>query len=151
MDKATKFKFFNKKTLQVIGILLVFLCAIILLWQGNANSQQAIPAKVAQVYFDGEYRVGNGDWQKIEKGKHIPATQGDVVLRGNFHMLTPDGEYIGLLGADVPIVFYSNHIGMTIEEQDEPYRIDQENPLFKDAACGVVYSVYYTSLVQVSI
>ena len=26
---------------------------------------QAAPALVAQVYFDGEYRIANGQWQKI--------------------------------------------------------------------------------------
>ena len=144
MKQNIKTRFFNKKTLQIVGILLIFLTAIILLWQGNANSQQAIPATPAQVYFAGEYRVGDGEWQKIEEGKHIPATQDEVVLRGNFHVLTPDGEYVGLLDADMPIVFCLNHIGMTIDEGEGGYLVDHENPVFKDAACGIVYLVYYT-------
>jgi hypothetical protein len=69
---------------------------VALLWHGNANSMQATNALVAQIYFDGEYRIGDGEPQKIVKGRHIPSTEGDVTLRGNFHMLTPYGEYVGI-------------------------------------------------------
>ena len=53
---------FNKKVMRLIGILLIFFFAIVLLWHGNANSNQAQMALVAQVYFDGEYRIGDGEW-----------------------------------------------------------------------------------------
>ena len=46
--------------------------------------------------FQGEYKVADGDWQPYVKGQHIPATQGDVTLRGNFHVYFPDGEYGGV-------------------------------------------------------
>ncbi len=39
-----------------------------------------------------KYKIEDGEWHKIVKGEHIPATKGDVTLRGNFHMLAPDGE-----------------------------------------------------------
>ena len=42
------------KHLQVIAIVCILLFAFALLWYGNANSMQAMPALVAQVYFDGE-------------------------------------------------------------------------------------------------
>ena len=92
--KETGFRFLNRTTLKVIGVLLIFCAAVMLLWHGNATSNQAMPALVAQVYFDGEYRIADGPWQKIVAGEHIPATKGDVTLRGNFHILAPDGEYI---------------------------------------------------------
>ena len=78
--------------LRIAGVLTVLALAVGLLWYGNANSMQAAPALVAGVYFDGQYRIADGPWQKIVAGEHIPATKGDVTLRGNFHMLTPDGE-----------------------------------------------------------
>ena len=87
---------FKKSHLQAAGILLLLFLAVLLLWFNNINNTQAISALVAQVRFYGEYRVGDGQWQQIEEGKHIPATKGDVTLRGNFHMLTPDGEYVGI-------------------------------------------------------
>ena len=137
-DRETKSRFLNRTTQTIAGVLLLLLSAVILLWHGNATSNQALPALVAQVYFDGEYRIADGQWQKIVKGNHIPSTKGDVTLRGNFHMLTPDGEYIGVYSDDMPIALYADHINLTFYEgENEPYVIDMENPLFGDSACGV--------------
>jgi hypothetical protein len=123
--------------------MLIILLAIILLWHGNANSMQAIPAMTAGVYFDGEYQIADGEWQKIVKGKHIPSTEGDVTLRGNFHMLAPDGEYVGIYSGETPIALYTDHINLTIYEgENEPFVLDTENPLFGDSACGVVWDAY---------
>lgn len=141
--KEIKSRFLNIKTLMVAGILLLLLTAIILLWHGKSNSNQAEPALIAQVYFDGEYRIGDGDWQKIVKGKHIPSTEGDVRLRGNFHMLAPDGEYVGIYTGDMPIAFYTDHINLTFYEGgNEPFIVDTENPLYGDSACGVNWNAY---------
>ena len=142
-DKETKSRFFNMTTLTIAGVLLLLLSAVVLLLHGNATSNQALPALVAQVYFDGEYRIADGEWQKIVKGKHIPSTEGDVTLRGNFHMLTPDGEYVGVYNDDMPIALYTDHINLTFYEgENEPYVIDMENPLFGDSACGVGWSAH---------
>lgn len=142
-DKKAISRFFNMTTLTIAGVVLLLLFAVILLWHGNANSNQAMPAMLAQVYFDGEYRIADGDWHKIEKGKHISSTQGDVTLRGNFHMSAPDGEYIGLYSGDIPIALYTDHISLTFYEgNNEPYPLDMENPLFGDSACGVAWSAY---------
>ena len=142
-EKNYKSHFFNIPTLTIAGVLLLLLSAVILLWHSNATSNQAIPALVAQVYFDGEYRIADGPWQEIEKGKHIPSTEGDVTLRGNFHMLTPDGEYIGIYRGDMPIALYTDHINLTFfEGENEPYVMDMENPLYGDSACGVCWSAY---------
>ena len=142
-DKQTRFRFFNITTLTIAGVLLLLLAAVILLWYGNATSNQAIPALVAQVYFDGEYRVADGQWQKIEKGKHISSTEGDVTLRGNFHMLTPDGEYVGIYSDSIPIALYTNHINLTFYEgENEPFIIDVENPLYGDSACHEAWTAH---------
>ncbi len=129
--KEIQSRFSNRTTLAIAGILLILLTAILLLWQGNVTSNQAIPALIAQVYFDGEYRIAGGPWQEITEGTHIPSTKGDVTLRGNFHMLTPDGEYIGIYNGDMPIALYTDHIGLTVYEgKNEPYIMDMENPLY---------------------
>ena len=142
-NKETRFLSFNMTTLKVVGVLLILCAAVVLLWRGNATSNQAAPALVAQIYFDGEYRIADGAWQKIEKGHHIPSTKGDVTLRGNFHMLTPDGEYIGIYTGEMPIALYTNHIALTFYEgENEPYIMDTENPFYGDSACGVCWSAY---------
>ena len=136
-------RFFNTTTLTIAGVVLLLLSAVILLWHGNATSNQAAPALLAQVYFDGEYRIEDGAWQKIIKGNHIPSTKGDVTLRGNFHMLTPDGEYVGIYNGDIPVALYTNHINLTFYEgENEPFRFDMENPLFGDSSCGEGWSAY---------
>lgn len=111
--KDTASRFFNTTTLIIAGVVLLLFTAAAFLWYGHANSMQAAPALVAQVYFDGEYRIADGQWKNIEPGKHIPSTKGDVTLRGNFHLATPDGEYIGLYTDSVPIALYTDHINLT--------------------------------------
>ena len=132
-----RFKIFQGARIQAAGVLLLLLLAVSALWLNNVNSSQAVSAMVAQVRFYGEYRIGDGQWQEIEESRHIPSTKGDVTLRGNFHMLTPDGEYVGIYSGDLPIAFYTNHISLTFYEGgNEPFVIDMENPLYGDSACG---------------
>ena len=104
-------RFLKYKTmLRVIGVIIALLLAALLLWHGNATSNQAMPALLAQVYFDGEYRIADGPWHPIVEGEHISSTKGDVTLRGNFHMRAPDGEYAGIYRGEIPIAFFINHI-----------------------------------------
>ena len=132
-----RFHIFKKSHLQVAGVLLLILLAVFLLWFNNSTSLQAEPALIAQVYFDGEYRIDDGEWQKIVEGKHIPSTKGDVTLRGNFHMRDPEGGYVGIYRGDLPIAFYTDHINLTFYETGvEPFVIDMENPLYGDSVCG---------------
>ena len=87
---------FLKKTsirsiLPIIGIVLVIISSTLLLWHGNANSNQSIPATSASIYFEGVYQIGEeapkqivkglvgagvimGRWFCLFKGKKKPAT-----------------------------------------------------------------------------
>ena len=78
--KASKTRSLNSSTLTVGGILLLLVMAVLLFWHGNSHSNQATNAISARVYFDGEYRIADGAWQKIVKGNHIPATAGRVQM-----------------------------------------------------------------------
>ena len=138
---ANKFKNIKQSHVYVAAISLIILLAVFLLWFNVFTSVQAAPALMAQVYFDGEYRIEDGPWQTIVKGEHISASKGDVTLRGNFHMLTPDGEYVGIYRGDMPIAFYTDHINLTFfEDENEPYVIDSENPLYGASACGATWT-----------
>ena len=137
---------FKRAHFQIAGILLLIFLAALLMWSNNANSTQAISATVAKVRFYGEYRIGDRQWQEITEGQHIPATKGDVTLRGNFHMLTPDGEYVGVYRGELPVAFYSNHISLTIYEgSNEPFVMDIENPLYGSSACSKHWTGYMLS------
>ena len=142
----SKLRIFKSSYLPVAGILLLIFLAALMMWFNHVNSTQAISATVAKVRFYGEYRIGEGEWQEIVEGQHIPATKGDVTLRGNFHMLTPDGEYIGVYRGELPIALYSNHISLTIYEgRNEPFMIDIENPLYGSSACSAYWTGYMLS------
>ncbi len=138
-----KFCGMKDSRLQSAGIALLILLALLLLWFNNANSSQATNAMVAQVRFQGEYRIGDGQWQEIVEGQHIPPSQGDVTLRGHFHMYAPNGEYVGIYSGDLPVAFYINHINLTVLEGDnEPYVFSIENPLFGDSTCAKYWDAY---------
>ena len=145
-ELKNKSHIFKNSHLPVVGVLLLIFLAGLLLWFNNVNSTQAASAIVAQVRFEGEYRIGDGQWQEITEGQHISATKGDVTLRGNFHMLTPDGEYVGVYRGELPIAFYSNHINLTIYEgENEPYVMDIEHPLYGSSACSEYWTGYMLS------
>ena len=140
MNKIKKIK---KSYLALAGILVLLLLAAFLLWFNNRNSMQAMPSMIGDVYFEGDYRVGDGEWQKITEGEHIPATRGDVTLRGNFHMLNPEGGYEGIYRYEIPIAFYVDHINLTFYESGcEPYVMDTENPIYGESTCGARWEAY---------
>ena len=51
-NKKVKSTFFNMTTLIVAGVVLLLLSAVVLLWHGNANSNQAFSAWLAQMNFE---------------------------------------------------------------------------------------------------
>ena len=137
-------RIFKDFRLRAAGVLLLILLAVFLVWFGRANSSQAVSATPAQVYFEGEYRIAYGPWLPIEEGGHISSTKGDVTLRGYFHLLSPDGEDLGLLTGGAPIAFYTDHIGLTFfGASGNPYTADHENPAIGESACGVDFTIHY--------
>ena len=138
-----KFHILKKFPWQIAGIMILVLLSLFMLWFNKANSNQATNAISAQVRFWGEYRIGDGEWKTITEGEHIPSTKGDVTLRGNFHMIAPDGEYVGIYSGDTPIAFYSNHIHLTFHlGNGEIIENDVENPLYKNSFCGAHWIAY---------
>ena len=66
-----------------------------------------------------------------------------MTLRGNFHSLTPYGDYIGVYRGELPIAFYTDHINLAFYEgEDEPFIIDMENRLYGNSACGVSWTAH---------
>jgi hypothetical protein len=142
-DLKNKFHVFKKSYMAVAGVLFLILLAIFLLWFNHSHSMQAESALIAQVYFDGEYKIEDGEWHKIVKGEHIPSTKGDVILRGNFHMLDPEGGYVGVYRGEMPIAFYTDHINLTVYEAGiKPLVMDMENPLYGSSVCGEGWLAY---------
>lgn len=110
---------------------------LLFLWHNVTNSLQASPAIFPDIYFEGQYKIGDGPWNTVVEGQHIPATQGDVTLQGKFHLTFPDGEYLGVAEPGVLLVIYSNHIHITIQERgQDPYICDVESTFTGKDLCG---------------
>ena len=137
MDLKRSLKKIKKSHLQVTGVLLLILLSVVLLWFNNKNSMQAEQTVRIEVYFEGEYRIADGPWQPYVAGEHIPATKGDVTLRGNFYKRY-EGEELGICNSeDMPLAFYIDHISLTVYEAGcEPCVFDMEDPLYGYSMCG---------------
>ena len=143
MDFKNKIQKIKKTYFSVAGVMLLLLLAIFLLWFNKSTSTQAEGATVAKVYFDGEYRIEDGEWQEIESEKHIPATKGDVTLILNFHLMDPDGNPLDDMERTVPIALYTDHIGLTFYSGGKKVRvIDNENPIIGESACGESWTMH---------
>ena len=134
----------NKKNLSTNtyiftgAVIAILLFALVFLWIGNRDSMQAVSPMIAGVSFQGEYKIGDGDWHTITKGEHIPANRGDVTLHGIFLMHNPEnGEVIGPLAAGNTVSLYFNHIGGTaILPSGGKIVFDAENDMLGEDACA---------------
>lgn len=127
----------KKMPFAIIGIISVLAVMFLLLWVNIANSQQSFPAFYPKIYFSGEYKLADGQWNTVKARQHIPATKGDVMLRGQFHMVAPSGEYLGVAEKGVLLAFYLNHIHLTVEEEGQaPHNMDIESSYAGEGMCG---------------
>ena len=142
----------RKTHLFVAGALLLVLLAAFLLWFNDTNSMQSFSPVPIELYFEGEYRVGEGEWQTYVEGEHISATKGDVVLRGNLYKRY-EGEKLGVYRFnpddpyDIKAAFYVNHINLTFCESGQNgeknyFVIDNETPLYGDSNCGKTWTAH---------
>ena len=152
LNFKNRLKKIKKSYLQVAAVLLLIVLAISLLWFNNSTSMQSEQTLPIKLYFKGEYRVADGEWTPYVEGEHIPATKGDVTLKGNLYMRY-EGEDLGIYRYDVndpeaqKAAFYTNHINLTFCEIDENgektlFVIDSENPLYKDSNCGESWTAH---------
>ena len=122
---------------QIAGVLFLIFLAIFLVWFGNFNSKQSANATAAQVRFTGEYRIGEGEWLPIEEGAHISASKGDVTLRMEFSLMTPDGKPMDGFVGSVPVAFYTDHVNLTFYDNGQKTHVsDNEHPIIGESACG---------------
>ena len=133
----------NKIALFVsVGMIVIFLFSLFFLWDGYKNSQQSKTPIIIGLSFQGEYKIGDGDWHEIIKGEHISSTKGDVTLRGTFQMHDPSNNHpLGTFFADLPVNLYFNHIGgYAILPENEIFTFDTEHESFGEDICAVMWS-----------
>ena len=136
-------KVLKKIPWMAVGTVFLFLLAIFAMMKGSINNKQAVGASAPGICFEGDYRIGEGEWNKITEGKHIPATQGDVTLRGRFHEMTPDGKYLKPAGKGIPVAFFLDHVRITVYESGKnPYPMFNEHPAVGASGCGEIWLPY---------
>ena len=133
----------KKLPMGLIGCLFLILVCAVALAVISINPSKAIPASTLTSYFNGEYKIENGDWQPIKAGEHISSTQGEVTLRGKFHVLLPDGEFLTDNPEGFFYNFYCNHISVTMKNGGESVIFDTEHPRIGVNSCGEMWSSYY--------
>ncbi len=126
-----------------MGLVALVLLGIVLLVMVCSHSNQAFAAVPMKVSFQGEYKVGDGDWNPIVKGESISAMDGDVTLKGYFQLESPDGkEVVGHASKGAPIALYLNHIHCDLTVNGENYPFSAEEPLIGVSACGKQWVTY---------
>ncbi|MDD6492561.1 MAG: histidine kinase [Firmicutes bacterium] len=98
----------KKSALYLIGYVILFLLAGMVMYQLNQSNKQAIWSSIIPAKFLGEYSIDGGEWKPLDENTKLPAFDGDVLLRGKFEEQYP-GE----------VSFYLNHIGVSIAVNGE--------------------------------
>ena len=127
----------NKNFLLIlIAILIVALSAtacLIFAFATDNLSELPVPA---QVRILGEYKIGEGAWNKLDYDKAIPANKGDITLQGKLILADKEGNFIAPVSNGMEMTVYLNHINVELFINDQKVRTtDIENPLIGHQAC----------------
>lgn len=128
----------NKQGIVYILVILFLVLSGILLVTSVMNNSQAEWAIVPDIRLVGEYKIGDGEWKPIVEGEHIPATKGDVMLKGVLEICDPEtNDFYGKLTKGSLVSFTFNHINLALTENNKITEIyDIENPVIGEDACG---------------
>lgn len=141
MNKTSRKRRISNTLLTVIGIVALLILSLLFLWAGQRESIQAKPPVIAGVSLVGEYRIGDGEWNPIVKGKHIPSTRGDVTIRGVFWLNHPTSDTPATsLFEGATVQLYFNHIGGYAILSDgtlHTFEIEDEN--LGEEACAAAW------------
>lgn len=135
-------KFVFKQKLKRLPYLFIGMCVFLVLAGVTlilsiSNSGQSTPASVAKVTFEGEYKIGDGEWLPIVKGEHITSSKGDVTLKGYFQFYNPKTGELDGKNYQTDLAFFFNHIGCTILTSDgENMEFEVENDKIGASSCG---------------
>ena len=117
--------------------------AVILLRVNSNVAVQSMGVIYPKVYFQGEYKIGDGEWQKYQQGIHVSAREGEVTLRGTLHKYFPQwGEDVGFVEPEEIIAFYCNHLQVKIQGKGQQEMVfDTENPDY-EITCANIWQYY---------
>ncbi|MEE1321848.1 MAG: hypothetical protein UHM85_10020, partial [Acutalibacteraceae bacterium] len=128
----------NKQGIVYILVILFLVLSGILLVTSVMNNSQAEWAIVPDIRLVGEYKIGDSEWKPIVEGEHIPATKGDVMLKGVLEICDPEtNDFYGKLTKGSLVSFTFNHVNLALTENNKITEVyDIENPVIGEDACG---------------
>lgn len=127
-------------TIGIVGLLFLF---VLFMFKSGVNNNQAEMPMGENIYFKGEYSVGGGAFNEIKEGEHIPATRGDVTLRGHFYTLSQNTENSALVESGTPIAFFLDHVNVKVYESGRgEYELFGENSSSASSSCGEIWVQY---------
>ena len=129
---------------STMWILAAFILSVVFVWTCCYDSLQNIPEAIPEVIFEGEYRIGKGEYAPVVPGDHIPSTKGDVTLRGTFYLCDPEtGEKTAAVPRGVNLSFHLIHVGATVYAPGAaPYTFECEDERYREDACGEMILPY---------
>lgn len=147
INKIEDFLKKNKSHLIIACIAGLLLFVIVFIAISFSADGESIAPILPYCSFQGQYKIGDSDWQEIEPGKHISATKGDVTLKGFFKLHNPEtGEVLSNVSTGMVLHLYFNHINVKVcipNQRDMifSYELDQ----LGDIACGQVWQKFLFS------
>lgn len=128
----------DKHSFIIISVILFLVLSCSLVIDAARNNSQAEWAIVPDIRLIGEYKIADGEWKDIVEGEHIPATKGDVMLKGVLEICDPEtNDFYGRLTKGSLMYFTFNHINLSLTENGKITVVyDIENPLIGEDACG---------------
>lgn len=128
----------DKRNIMFICVLLFLILSCAMVFNGITNNSQAAWAIIPDIKFVGEYKIGDSEWQPVVEGEHIPATKGDVNLKGVLEIINPETkETWGTVEKGSLMLFTFNHINLTVIEKNQMVHMcDTENPAAGEDLCG---------------
>ena len=133
----------NARIISVIYVIVTFIAAAVLLWVNSRVAIQSQGGMYPKVYFQGEYKIGDGVWQEYQPGMHLSANKADITLRGTFHKYFPEfGQEVGYVDSEEIVAFYCDHLMVKIQEKEcEPVLFEVELPTY-EITCAKLWQYY---------
>ena len=129
------------KSYKKLGYIIIAIVVSLLFLKDDLTSMQSMYAIIPEIVFEGEYKVGDGEWETYKRGVHIPATKGDVDLKGEWKLYY-EGEALGNVMPGTDIALYGNHVAIEIIEGDLITNVGPEIEQIYPSSCEKNWCVY---------
>ena len=132
-----------KQLIPMLCLVATMVAWCVLLWINNQSAIQSIGIIYPEVFFQGEYKIGNGPWQEYQPGVHLSAKRDDITLKGTLHMeLSAFDEYIGYVEPENLVAFYCDHLQVRISEANGVTTVlESEVPQY-EITCAKLWQPY---------